>query len=98
METLADQLLQSAAEKDPAAAGLTGRVAVAAARVAYQHYLEFAGREEWQELHNRGCHPQRLLWASTSTKNPAYSDVKYVDELVGPNTVAARHGERSEGG
>ena len=87
IETLADQLLQPAAEKDPAAAKLTGRIAVAAARVAYQHYLEFAGREEWQELHNRGCHPQRLLWASTSTKNPAYSDVKYVDELVGPNTV-----------
>ena len=87
IETLADELLASADARDPLASRLTGRVAVAAAKIAYQRYREFAGREEWQELPNRGCHPQRLLWASTSTKNPAYSDVKYVDELVGPDTV-----------
>jgi len=87
IETLADRLLATAGEGDPVASALSGKVAVAAAKVAYGHYLEFSGRSDWQELEGKGCHRQRLLQASTSTKNPAYSDVKYVDELVGPETV-----------
>ncbi|HUA12560.1 MAG TPA: transaldolase [Solirubrobacteraceae bacterium] len=66
---------------------LRGRLAVANARLAYEHYRDvFAGRR-WEELVAKGARPQRLLWASTSTKNPAYSDVLYVEELIGPDTV-----------
>lgn len=66
---------------------LHGRVAIASARVAYQRYLEsFSGRE-WGRLVDLGARPQRPLWASTGTKNPAYSDVLYVSELIGPGVI-----------
>ncbi len=64
-----------------------GRLALASARVAYQRYLaRFAG-PEWEPLERAGAKRQRLLWASTGTKNPAYSDVLYVEELIGPDVV-----------
>ena len=64
-----------------------GAVALASARVAYQRYLaKFAG-PGWERLRDRGARPQRPLWASTGTKNPAYSDVLYVAELIGPDVV-----------
>ena len=68
-------------------AGIKGKIAIANAKVAYQKYKEIFGSERWQALAAKGAKVQRLLWASTSTKNPAYSDVMYVDELVGPDTV-----------
>lgn len=64
-----------------------GKVAIANAKVAYQKYKEIFGSEQWQALAAKGAKVQRLLWASTSTKDPNYSDVMYVDELVGADTV-----------
>jgi transaldolase len=66
---------------------IKGKVAIANAKIAYQKYKEIFGSERWQALAAKGAKVQRLLWASTSTKNPAYSDVMYVDELVGIDTV-----------
>jgi transaldolase len=69
------------------AAALQGKIAVANAKLAYAvHKTVFAG-ERWKQLEAAGANAQRALWASTSTKNPAYPDTKYVDELIGPNTV-----------
>lgn len=68
-------------------AGLKGKVAIANAKLAYQEYKEILQSDCWKSLSQNGATPQRLLWASTSTKDPSYSDVMYVDELVGPNTV-----------
>jgi transaldolase/glucose-6-phosphate isomerase len=68
-------------------AGLHGQVAIASAKVAYQIYQEIFDSERFQKLSRQGAHPQRLLWASTSTKNPEYSDVKYVETLIGRETI-----------
>jgi transaldolase len=71
----------------PEGSPLRGRVAIASAREAYQRYLgKFAG-EEWERLEALGATRQRPLWASTGTKNPAYSDTRYVAELIGPDVV-----------
>lgn len=64
-----------------------GKVAIANAKVAYQEYKKIIQSDRWKALSAKGANVQRLLWASTSTKNPTYSDVMYVDELIGPNTV-----------
>jgi transaldolase len=64
-----------------------GKVAIANAKVTYQRYKEIFSGPRWLALAARGAQTQRLLWASTGTKNPAYSDVLYVDELIGPDTV-----------
>ncbi|MFO7571755.1 MAG: transaldolase [Gaiellaceae bacterium] len=66
---------------------LQGRLAVANAKLAYDHYLEVFDSERWAPLAAAGAQPQRCLWASTSTKNPAYRDVMYVEELVGADIV-----------
>ncbi|TDD68912.1 transaldolase [Jiangella aurantiaca] len=66
---------------------LRGRAAVANARLAYQRYERVFAGDRWRELAAAGAHPQRPLWASTSTKNPAYRDVMYVEELVAPGVV-----------
>ena len=66
---------------------LKGTLAIANAKLAYQAYKEVFAGPEWEALAARGAAPQRCLWASTSTKNPAYRDVLYVEELVGPETV-----------
>lgn len=66
---------------------LLGQVAVASAKGAHRIHQERFGGERFQALAQKGARPQRLLWASTSTKNPAYSDVKYVEALIGPGTV-----------
>ena len=64
-----------------------GKVAIACAKAAYQIYKDVFGSERFKALEAKGAKPQRLLWASTGTKNKAYSDVMYVDALIGPNTV-----------
>src|SRR5579862_9071724 len=68
-------------------ARLKGKVAVANAKLAYQRYLRLFAGARWQALAGKGAKPQRLLWASTGTKNKAYSDVLYVEELIGRNTI-----------
>lgn len=70
-----------------AAQKLRGRAAIACARIAYQAYNELIADARWQALRRRGARSQRLLWASTGTKDPAYRDVKYVDALIGADTV-----------
>ncbi|MFG1675960.1 transaldolase [Micromonospora sp. NPDC049282] len=69
------------------AKALRGKAAVANARLAYERYGEVFSSERWQKLADAGAHPQRPLWASTSTKNPDYRDVIYVEELIAPGTV-----------
>ena len=66
---------------------IKGKVAIANAKIAYQKYKEIIGSDRWKALVEKGAKVQRLLWASTGTKNPDYSDVMYVDELVGADTV-----------
>jgi transaldolase len=70
-----------------AALALRGKLAIANAKLAYQHYLEAFSGERWEFLASKGATKQRCLWASTSTKNPTYRDVMYVEELIGPDTV-----------
>jgi len=77
--------------KDPAEQAalnsVQGKVAIANGKLAYQSYLRIFGTDRWKKLAAKGAHTQRVLWASTSTKNPAYSDVMYIEELIGPDTV-----------
>jgi transaldolase/glucose-6-phosphate isomerase len=74
-------------ERSAIADKLQGQAAVASARLAYEIYLEILSGDRFEKLANRGARPQRVLWASTSTKNPEYSDVKYVEALIGPATI-----------
>jgi len=80
VDTEADKRLEGHPE-------LQGKLAVANAKLAYQHYLETFSGPRWDYLEGKGATKQRCLWASTSTKNPAYNDVMYVEELIGPETV-----------
>ena len=66
---------------------LQGKVAIANAKLTYQLYKKIFSGPRWQKLADRGAQTQRVLWASTGTKNPAYSDILYVEELIGPDTV-----------
>jgi transaldolase/glucose-6-phosphate isomerase len=66
---------------------LKGKVAIANAKLAYQHYLKVIRSDRWKKLAAKGAQVQRLLWASTGTKNKAYSDVLYIEELIGRDTV-----------
>jgi transaldolase/glucose-6-phosphate isomerase len=66
---------------------LRGRAAIANAQLAYGWFRGLLNRGDWQQLAAAGARPQRLLWASTGTKNPGYSDVLYVDSLIGPDTI-----------
>jgi transaldolase len=68
--------------------GLLGKAAVANAKLAYGRYKEIFAGPTWRKLNERGARPQRVLWASTSTKNPEYRDVLYIEELIGPETVS----------
>ena len=67
--------------------GLRGKVAIANAKLAYQRYKRLFAGPRWETLRGKGAQVQRLLWASTGTKNPAYSDVLYVEDLIAPDTV-----------
>jgi transaldolase len=91
IDTLLDPQILKIAEaggpKADLARGLSGTIAVGNAKVAYEKYGIVTGTERWKKLSAMGACPQRLLWASTSTKNPKYSDTMYVDPLIGPDTV-----------
>jgi transaldolase len=88
IDTAVDKILDGlAARGQPAARALRGKAAIASACRAYEIYEETIAEPEWQALAAKGARPQRLLWASTSTKDPAYSPIKYVEELVVPESV-----------
>jgi transaldolase len=83
VDTEADKRLDDIGGHDE----LKGKLAIANAKLAYQTYKEMFSGERWQKLADAGASAQRCLWASTSTKNPDYRDVMYVEELIGPDTV-----------
>jgi transaldolase len=87
VDPMLEKLTQEGGPKGQLAGELRGEVACASAQMAYQIYREIIGTGRWKKLAARGAAVQRLLWASTSTKNPAYSDVKYVEPLIGKDTV-----------
>jgi transaldolase len=92
IDTLVDPLLEKfiepGGEKTEIAKKVRGQVAIASAKVAYQIYNEIFGSDRFRKLAAQGARVQRLLWASTSTKNPDYSDIKYIESLIGPDTVS----------
>jgi transaldolase/glucose-6-phosphate isomerase len=71
----------------PKAQALKGKIGIANAKMAYQRFCQVSKSKRWQNLAQRNAHPQRVLFGSTSTKNPAYPDTLYVDNLIGPQTV-----------
>ncbi|KAA0232395.1 MAG: Transaldolase [Acidimicrobiales bacterium] len=85
VDTETDRRLEALGNDE--ALALRGKAAVAQGKLAYQMFLDRFRGPRWEALEARGAKVQRPLWASTSTKNPAYPDTKYVDELIGPNTV-----------
>jgi transaldolase len=82
VDTEADKRLEAVGNTS-----LQGKLAIANAKLAYQHYLDAFSGPRWEFLAGKGAKPQRCLWASTSTKNPNYRDVLYVEDLIGPDTV-----------
>ncbi|MGC2695092.1 MAG: transaldolase [Candidatus Angelobacter sp.] len=93
IDTLVDSLIDSrlksvsSPEEEQLLRSLQGKVAIANAKQAYRSYQQIIAGERWKALAARGAQTQRLLWASTSTKNPTYRDVLYIEELIGPDTV-----------
>jgi transaldolase len=93
IDTEADRRLDELDRSDPTHPGgasiddLKGKLAIANAKLAYQHYKAVFAGPRWEYLAGKGATPQRVLWASTSTKNPAYRDTLYVEELIGADTV-----------
>jgi transaldolase/glucose-6-phosphate isomerase len=91
IDTLVDSTIDDHIKKGSldAATGkaLQGKVAIANAKLAYQSYKQIFSGSQWQALAQKGAQTQRVLWASTGTKNPAFSDVLYIEELIGPDTV-----------
>ena len=84
---LSEKLKTAAPADKPALEALMGKVAIANAKLAYASYQRLFSGPRWEALTKKGAHPQRVLWASTSTKNPKYRDTMYVEELIGPDTV-----------
>jgi transaldolase len=87
VDPLLEKIVAAGGKKAQIAAKLRGQVAIASAKKAYQIYKEVFGADRFQKLVRQGARPQRLLWASTSSKNPGYSDVKYIEALIGPETI-----------
>jgi transaldolase len=85
VDTEADKRLEAIGSDE--ALALRGKLAIANARIAYENYEKAFSGPRWEALEAKGALPQRCLWASTSTKNPEYRDVLYVEELIGPHTV-----------
>jgi transaldolase len=82
IDVIVDPLLEEKGQKD-----LVGQVAIASAKKAYEIYKRVFSTDRWKALAAKGAKPQRLLWASTGSKNPAFKDTKYVEALIGPDTV-----------
>lgn len=87
LDPLVEKFIEPGGKKTEIAKKVHGQVAIASARAAYQIYKEIFGSNRFKKLADQGARGQRLLWASTSTKNPDYSDVKYIEPLIGPDTV-----------
>jgi transaldolase len=87
VDPMLEKVMAAGGPKGDLAKTLRGQVAVDSAKKAYQIYQEVFGSDRFKALAAKGAKPQRLLWASTSTKNKDYSDVKYVEALIGPDTV-----------
>jgi transaldolase len=87
VDPLLEKLIAQGGKEADAAKKVRGQVAIASAKMAYQLYKEIFQSKRFQKLADRGARIQRLLWASTSTKNPDYSDLKYVESLIGPDTI-----------
>jgi len=87
VDPLLEKIIKGGTEQSSPAEKCRGQVAIASAKQAYQIYKRIFQNERFRKLADQGARPQRLLWASTSTKNPEYSDVKYVEALIGPDTV-----------
>jgi transaldolase/glucose-6-phosphate isomerase len=87
IDTMADKQMEAKAKDDPEVARLLGKIAIANARLAYQEFKHVFGTERFAKLRDKGAAVQRPLWASTGTKNPKYSDVYYVEALIGADTV-----------
>src|SRR5688500_3421759 len=85
LDTNLDKMLD--AFKTPKADALKGTIAIANAKMAYQHFKEYFLSERWKHLEEKGARIQKVLYGSTGTKNPDYSDVMYVENLIGPNTI-----------
>ena len=82
IDVIVDPIIEAKGEKE-----LYGEVAIASAKKAYEIYKRVFSSERWKKLAEQGAQPQRLLWASTGSKNPAFKDTKYVEALIGPDTV-----------
>ncbi len=87
VDPLLEKTMKQGGEKTEISGSLRGEVAIASAKIAYQIFKEVVLGERFQKLAAQGARPQPVLWASTSTKNPSYSDVKYVEALIGPDTI-----------
>jgi transaldolase len=87
VDPILEKIIAQGSGKAEAAKKLHGEVAIASAKIAYQMYKDIFAEELFAPLKDKGARPQRVLWASTGTKNPAYSDTKYVEPLIGPDTV-----------
>ena len=87
VDPLLEKIIIQGGEKAEIAKKLHGQIAIASAKEAYQTYKEIFGCERFEKLADKGIRTQRLLWASTSTKNSEYSDVKYIESLIGRDTV-----------
>ena len=93
IDTMVDRFLDDKLKTETSAAtknvilGLMGKVAIANGKQTYQQYKHMFSGPRWEALATKGANTQRVLWASTSTKNPKYRDVLYVEELIGPDTV-----------
>lgn len=85
VDVMVDEMLD--AIDSPEAAELKGKIGIANAKMAYQRFKQTFKGDRWQKLEKQGAHLQRVLWASTSTKNPAYPDTLYADNLIGAHTV-----------
>jgi transaldolase len=87
LDPLLEKIIKDGTEQSVKAEKCLGRTAIASAKLAYQIYKEIFRNERFRKLANQGARPQRLLWASTSTKNPEYADIKYVEALIGSDTI-----------
>ncbi len=87
IDDAAEAMEKASADEADALAAIKGKVAISSAKASYAWYRDFVASDRWAALAAKGAMPQRLLWASTGTKNPAYSDVLYLDTLIGPDTV-----------
>ena len=87
LDPLVGKFLEHGSDKTEIATKVRGQVAIASAKAAYQIYKEIFGSNRFKKLADKGACAQRLLWASTSTKNPDYSDVKYIEPLIGLDTI-----------